>query len=262
MAIRSHPGVQKNARQWHFIRAERSSSGSCRSHQWARKRDAPLGNGVLLYLVPGLAFSFPVLLSYIVLPPLASKSLYYRSCRPENSCEGVPTHSFGAFLRDVSQAPLPGLLEPSLTVQMCDVCCGLASYGSYVSDLVIPFSSGLHAFTEFAFIDTWNFAKAPSSHRGAEGRWRCRRLLVAFSGGLQQTLSLWSLCSDSPTSSRPQPLGSVGDDTPCEDTREDVGLCVQLLATTCCRVALMCRCQACNRTAVALVAPGPRRGAL
>ena len=30
MAIRSHPGVQKNARQWHFIRAERSSNGSCR----------------------------------------------------------------------------------------------------------------------------------------------------------------------------------------------------------------------------------------
>ena len=30
-----------------------------------------------------------------------------------------------------------------------------------------------------------------------------------------------SLCSDSPVSSRPQPLGSVGDDAPCEDTRED-----------------------------------------
>ena len=37
---------------------------------------------------------------------------------------------------------------------------------------------------------------------------------------------LWSLCSDSPLSSRPQPLGSVGDDTPCEDTREDYGLSV------------------------------------
>ena len=33
MAIRSHPGLQKNARQWHFIRAERSSNGSCRSHR-------------------------------------------------------------------------------------------------------------------------------------------------------------------------------------------------------------------------------------
>ena len=167
---------------------------------------------MLLYLVPGLAFSFPVLLSFFVLPPLASKSVYCillpvcvcRSCRPENSCEGVPTRAFGAFLRKVSQPPLPGLLKPSLTVQMYDVYCGLASYGSYVSGLVIcvvmPFSSGLHVFTEFAFIDTWNFAKAPSSHRGAEGRWRCWRLLVAFSVGLQQTLSSWSLCSDSPMS--------------------------------------------------------------
>ena len=44
-----------------------------------------------------------------------------------NSCEGVPTQAFGAFLRDVSQAPLPGFLEPSLTVQMYDLYCGLAS---------------------------------------------------------------------------------------------------------------------------------------
>ena len=29
-----------------------------------------------------------------------------------------------------------------------------------------------------------------------------------------------------PVQRRPQPLGSVGDDTPCEDTREDVGLSV------------------------------------
>ena len=36
----------------------------------------------------------------------------------------------------------------------------------------------------------------------------------------------WSLYSDGPLSSRPQPLGSVGDDTPCEDTREDFGLSV------------------------------------
>ena len=164
--------------------------------------DAHSGNGVLLYVVPGLAISFPVLLSFFVLPPLASKSVccillpvcVCRSCRPENSCEGVPNRAFGAFLQDVSKDPLPGLLKPSLTVQMYDMYCGLASYGSYVSGLVvcvvIPFSSGLHVFTEVAFIDTWNFAKAPSSHRGAEGRWRCWRLLVAFSGGLHQTLSL------------------------------------------------------------------------
>ena len=33
MAILSHPGVQKIARQWHSIRAERTSNGSCRSHR-------------------------------------------------------------------------------------------------------------------------------------------------------------------------------------------------------------------------------------
>ena len=75
----------------------------------------------------------------------------YRSCRPKNRCEGIPTQAFGAFLRGVSQAPLPGLLKPSPAVQMYDVYCGLASFGSYVSDLVIcvvmPFSSGLHIST-------------------------------------------------------------------------------------------------------------------
>ena len=43
---------------------------------------------------------------------------------------------------------------------------------------------------------------------------------------LHQMLSFCSLYSNSPLSSRPQPLGSVGDDTPCEDTREDFGLFV------------------------------------
>ena len=52
--------------------------------------------------------------------------------------------------------------------------------------------------------------------------WRGSRLLYA----VHQTLSLCSLYSNSPLSSRPQPLGRVGDDTPCEDTREDSGLFV------------------------------------
>ena len=34
----------------------------------------------------------------------------------------------------------------------------------------------------------------------------------------------WSLYSDGPLSSRPQPLGRGGDVAPCEDTREDLGL--------------------------------------
>ena len=52
----------------------------------------------------------------------------------------------------------------------------------------------------------------------------------------------WSLYSDGPLSSRPQPLGSGGDAAPCEDTREDFGLSLQLPATTfCCRVAFECQ---------------------
>ena len=38
------------------------------------------------------------------------------------------------------------------------------------------------------------------------------------------TFPFWSLYSDGPMSSRPQPLGSGGDVAPCEDTREDFGL--------------------------------------
>ena len=58
---------------------------------------------------------------------------------------------------------------------------------------------------------------------------RSREMAVASSARLAfslrgtQTLSLWSLYSDSPLISRPQPLGSGGDATPCEDTKEDFG---------------------------------------
>ena len=51
--------------------------------------------------------------------------------------------------------------------------------------------------------------------------WRGLRLHA-----VHQMLSLCSLYSNSPLSSRPQPLGRVGDDTPCEDAREDSGLFV------------------------------------
>ena len=52
--------------------------------------------------------------------------------------------------------------------------------------------------------------------------WRGLRLFAVH----QMLYLFWSLYSDGPLSSRPQPLGSVGDDTPCEDTREDYGLSV------------------------------------
>ena len=190
--------------------------------------DAPSGNGVLLYVLPGLAILFPVHLSFIILPT--------------SRFEVHVLHPIAPFV----------FLKLSNREQM---------RGCSNSGLRCLAPLRVHVFTEFAHTDAWNYAKAPSSHRGAEERWRCLRLLVASFGSIHQILSLGPLCSDSPVSSRPQPLGSVGDDTPCEDTREDVGLSVKLPAT-CCRVALMCRCQACNRTAVALVATGPRQVAL
>ena len=47
-----------------------------------------------------------------------------------------------------------------------------------------------------------------------------------FCYAVHQTLSLYS---DIPLSSRLQPLGSGGDVTPCEDTREDFGLSLNFL---------------------------------
>ena len=57
--------------------------------------------------------------------------------------------------------------------------------------------------------------------------WRGLRLYVVHQ--MLSILTFVSLCclySDCPLSSRPQPLGGVGDDTPFEDTREDFGLSV------------------------------------
>ena len=59
---------------------------------------------------------------------------------------------------------------------------------------------------------------------------------------VHQTFFLGLLYSDGPLSSRPQPLGSGGDVTLCEDTREDFGLSPQLPATTFrCSVAFKCQ---------------------
>ena len=107
----------------------------------------------------------------------------------------------------------------------------------------------------FGYWDTLNFGSAPglSGGRGemamavaSSARLACLRGAVcASTPPLRCTsdavpfafVSLCSLYSDSPLSSRPQSLGGVGDVTPCEDTREDVGLSVQFPSTTyCCRV--------------------------
>ena len=71
-------------------------------------------------------------------------------------------------------------------------------------------------FFKFGYWDTLNFVRSPCLPS-----WRGLRLYA-----VHQMLSLCSLYSNSPLSSRPQPLGRVGDDTPCEDTREDFGLFV------------------------------------
>ena len=206
------------------------------------------------------------LCSFIVLPPLASRSVYYRSCRPENSCEGVPTQAFSAFLRDVSQAPLPSLLKPSLTVQMYDVYCGLPSYVSYGFGLgYFHGYSGffcLHVFTEFAFIDTWNFAKAPSSLRGAEGRWRCLRLLVASFGSIHQILSLGPCAATVQRAPSHNRWGVSETTLPAKTQGRTLDCPFNFPPPRVAGWLLMCRCQVCNRAAVALVATGPRRGAL
>ena len=54
---------------------------------------------------------------------------------------------------------------------------------------------------------------------------------------VHQTLSLWSLYSCSSWSSRPQPLESGGDTTPCEDTRRDMDCLLTAATKYCCRVA-------------------------
>ena len=80
----------------------------------------------------------------------------------------------------------------------------------------------------------WTF-QAPLALRGSRGDGNGGRFVrspcLPLRRGLRlcalyQMLSLCSLYSNNPLSSRPQPLGSVGDDTPCEDTREDFGLFV------------------------------------
>ena len=106
-------------------------------------------------VLPGLAISFPVQLSFIILPPLASKSVYCillpRLCFPELSTReqmrGCSNSGLRCLLPVCLPGSLPGLLKTSPTVQMYDVYCGLASYGIYASDLVIcvvmPFPTGL-----------------------------------------------------------------------------------------------------------------------
>ena len=141
MAIRSHPGVQKMPAG--------GISSELSAHQMAPAGAISVHGNETPNLGMG-CFStwFQVLPSrFLCSSRLSFFQLQKLSTREQR---GVPTQAFGAFLRDVSHAPLPGLLKLSLTVQMYDVYCGPASYGSYVSDLVfcmvMPFSSGPYTY--------------------------------------------------------------------------------------------------------------------
>ena len=68
----------------------------------------------------------------------------------------------------------------------------------------------------------------------------------------------WSLYRCDSRSSRPQPMGSGGDATPCKDTREERGPLFDSLALrTVAECFLMCRCGMCNTTAVTSGVTGP-----
>ena len=119
--------------------------------QGTETRTHPQGMGVLLYVRPGLAISFPVHLSFIILPHLASKSVY---------C----------------------ILLPRLCLQKLSNREQMRECSN--SRLRCLTTLRVHVFTEFAYTDALNYAKAPSSHRGVGGRLRCLRLLVASFGGI------------------------------------------------------------------------------
>ena len=118
----------------------------------------------------------------------------------------------------------------------------------------------VHVFTEFAYTDAWNYAKAPSSHRGAEGR--CLRLLVAFSGGLQQTLSLGPCAVTVQRAPGHNRWGVSETILPAKTQGRTLDCPFNLIPPRVAGWLLMCRCQACNWAAVALVATGPRQVAL
>ena len=97
----------------------------------------------------------------------------------------------------------------------------------YVGGLRSYSCAGLrvHVFLEYVTVYVLNFERAPgpSGDRGemamADGRCGAACALRSTTDTVP-----WSLCSYSPRSSWPQPLGGGGDATPCEDTREERGL--------------------------------------
>ena len=102
----------------------------------------------------------------------------------------------------------------------------------HVLPFSLPYGVTIRVFVFFKFVyrDTLKLASPLSRGDGNGGRFVRSPCLPSWRGlrfyAVRQMLSLCSMYSNSPLSSRPQPLGRVGDDTPCEDTREDFGLFV------------------------------------
>ena len=75
----------------------------------------------------------------------------------------------------------------------------------------------IQAFIEYLAIVNQKYAKAPSSHRGAEERWRWLRLLVVHASS-----PYVRHCPLVPVQMRStEPMGSGGDAAPCKDTRQE-----------------------------------------
>ena len=115
----------------------------------------------------------------------------------------------------------------SLARRACVHYSGCSAFYCTTPLVLVPF--------KFVYRDTLKITSAPGPFGGrgemamavaSSARLAFLRGAVCASTLLHQMLSLCSLCSNSPMSSRPQPLGRVGDDTPCDDTREDFRLSV------------------------------------
>ena len=110
----------------------------------------------------------------------------------------------------------------------------IAVFGSWYCSLRVQ------VFLEFVYWDTLNFGSAPglSGGRGEMAMAVASSARLAFLRGAvcaccmpyTRCFPFWSLYSDGPMSSRPQPLGRGGDVAPCEDTREDFGLWFKYVA--------------------------------
>ena len=113
----------------------------------------------------------------------------------------------------------------SLARRACVHYSGSSAFYCVASLVFVPF--------KFVYWDTLNFGSAPglSGGRGEMAMAVASSARLAFLRGAvcaccmpyTRCFPFWSLYSDGPMSSRPQPLGRGGDVAPCEDTREDLG---------------------------------------